>query len=73
MTSARLAALVGVLLIAAPLVGAAQGVPLPRPAPKSRNQAARSQSPLPTDTAGRPIPIRPPESVPYDGSQSAFA
>jgi outer membrane lipoprotein-sorting protein len=71
MTSARLAALVGVLLIAAPLA-AAQGVPLPQPAPKSRNQAARSQSPLPTDTAGRPIPIRPPESVPYDGSQRAL-
>jgi hypothetical protein len=42
MTSAGLAALVGVLLIAAPLA-AAQGVPLPQPAPKSRNQAARSQ------------------------------
>jgi outer membrane lipoprotein-sorting protein len=24
---------------------------------------------MPTDAAGRPIPIRPPESVPYDGSQ----
>jgi outer membrane lipoprotein-sorting protein/curved DNA-binding protein CbpA len=41
-------------------------------APKSRNQAARSQSPMPTDTAGRPIPIPPPESVPYDGSQRAL-
>jgi hypothetical protein len=64
MTLARLVALVGVLLIAAPLVAAAQGIPNPRPAPKSRNQAARSQSPLPTDTGGRPISIRPPESVP---------
>ena len=45
---------------------------LPQPAPKSRNRAARSLSPLPTDTAGRPIPIRPPESVPYDGSQRAL-
>jgi outer membrane lipoprotein-sorting protein len=71
MTSAHLAALVGALLIAAPLA-AAQGVPLPHPAPKSRNQAARSQSPMPSDTAGRPIPIPPPESVPYDGSQRAL-
>jgi outer membrane lipoprotein-sorting protein len=71
MTSARLAALVSALLIAAPLA-AAQGVPIPHPAPKSRNQAVRSQSPLPTDAVGRPIPVRPPESVPYDGSQRAL-
>jgi outer membrane lipoprotein-sorting protein len=72
MTSARLVAWVGVLLIAAPVLAAAQGIPLPQPAPKSRNQAARSQSPMPTDAAGRPIPVRPPESVPYDGSQRAL-
>jgi hypothetical protein len=71
MTSARLAAVVSALLIAAPLASA-QGVPIPRPAPKSRNEAARSQSPLPTDAAGRPIPIRLPESVPCDGSQRAL-
>jgi outer membrane lipoprotein-sorting protein len=70
MTSARLAALVGALLIAAPLT--AQGVRLQQTAPKIRNQAARSESPMPTDTAGRPIPIPPPESVPYDGSQRAL-
>jgi outer membrane lipoprotein-sorting protein len=72
MTSARLAVVVGVLFIAPPMLAAAQGIPLPQPAPKSRNQAARSQSPMPTDTAGRPIPIRPPESVAYDGSQRAL-
>jgi outer membrane lipoprotein-sorting protein len=72
MTLARLAAWVGVLLIAAPVLAAAQDTPLPKPAPKSRNQAARSASPMPTDSAGRPIPIRPPESVPYDGSQRAL-
>jgi outer membrane lipoprotein-sorting protein len=72
MTSARLVAWVGVLLIAAPVLAAAQGIPLPQPAPKSRNQAARSASPMPTDAAGRPVPIRPPESVPYDGSQRAL-
>jgi outer membrane lipoprotein-sorting protein len=72
MTSARLVAWVGVLLIATPMLAAAQGIPLPQPAPKSRNQAARSQSPMPTDAAGRPIPVRPPESVPYDGSQRAL-
>jgi outer membrane lipoprotein-sorting protein len=71
MTLARVAAVVGALLIAAPLA-AAQGVPIPHPAPKSRNQAARSQSPMPTDTAGRPIPIPPPQPVPYDGSQRAL-
>jgi len=72
MISARLVALVGVLLVAAPVLAAAQGIPLPQPAPKSRNQAARSQAPMPTDAAGRPIPVRPPESVPYDGSQRAL-
>jgi outer membrane lipoprotein-sorting protein len=71
MTSARLAALVGALLIAVP-PAAAQGVPIPHPAPKSRNQAVRSQSPLPIDAAGHPIPIRLPDSVPYDGSQRAL-
>ena len=69
MTSARLAVLVGALLIA-PSLAAAQGVPLPHPAPKSRNQAARS--PMPADAVGRPIPIPPPESAPYDGSQRAL-
>jgi len=69
MKSARWAALVGVLLIAAPELGAAQGVPLPQPAPKSRNQPARPPTAMPTDAAGRPIPVRPGESVPYDGSQ----
>jgi len=45
---------------------------LRQPVPKSRNQTARSVSPIPADAAGRPIPIRPPESVPYDGSQRAL-
>lgn len=77
MASARLAALMGVLLVAAPVITAAQGVPLPQPAPKSRNQPARPPasppSSLPTDAAGRPIPVRPSgESVPYDGSQRAL-
>jgi outer membrane lipoprotein-sorting protein len=48
---------------------AAQGVPLPQPAPKNRTQVARPPAPIPTDAAGRPIPVRPGESVPYDGSQ----
>jgi outer membrane lipoprotein-sorting protein len=71
MTSARLVALVGILLVAAPLWAEGQGIPLPQPAPKNRNQpAARAPSPVQTDAAGRPIPVRPPaESVPYDGSQ----
>ncbi len=72
MASARFALLAGVLLAAAPMIVAAQGVPLPQPAPKSRNQLARPPAPLPTDAAGRPIPIRPGESVPYDGSQRAL-
>ena len=55
-------------------IGQAKGpvADLRQPVPKSRNQAARSVSPIPTDAAGRPIPIRPPESVPYDGSQRAL-
>jgi len=73
MKSARSAALVGVLLIAAPELAAAQGVPLPQPAPKSRSQPARPLAPMQTDAAGRPIPVRPGESVPYDGSQSQRA
>lgn len=66
---ARLAALVGIMLTAMPVMVAAQGVPLPQPAPKNRNQAAHPPSPIPTDTAGRPIPQRPGEFVAYDGSQ----
>jgi outer membrane lipoprotein-sorting protein len=66
---ARLATLVGVMLIAAPTMMVGQGVPLPQPAPKNRNQVARPPMPVQTDAAGRPIPVRPGESVPYDGSQ----
>jgi outer membrane lipoprotein-sorting protein len=78
MTSARWVALVGVLLMVAPILARAQGVPVPQPAPKNRTQpapAARQQpapppSPVQTDSAGRPIPVAPPaDSVPYDGSQ----
>jgi outer membrane lipoprotein-sorting protein len=71
MTSARLVALVGVLLVAAPALAAGQGVPLPQPAPKNRtSQPAKPAAPAyPTDSAGRPIPVRPPDPVPYDGSQ----
>jgi outer membrane lipoprotein-sorting protein len=73
MKSARSAALVGVLLIASPELAAAQGIPLPQPAPRSRNQPARPPASMQTDAAGRPIPVRPGESVPYDGSQSQRA
>ncbi len=71
MTSARLVALVGALLIAAvPMVAAGQSVPLP---PKRNQPAAKppaAAAPVQTDAAGRPIPVRPSaESVPYDGSQ----
>lgn len=74
MTSARLVALVGALLVAAPTLAAGQGVPLPQPAPKNRSQPAPARpsppAPVPTDAAGRPIPVRPPaESFVYDGSQ----
>jgi outer membrane lipoprotein-sorting protein len=76
MKSARLVALVGALLVAAPMVAAGQ-VPVPQPAPKKNSPAAAKQPPMPplppvpVDTAGRPIPLRPPEgSVPYDGSQA---
>ena len=72
MGRARLAALVGAMLIAAPVIVAAQGVPLPQPAPKNRTQVTRPPSPVQTDSAGRPIPVRPGESVPYDGSQRAL-
>jgi outer membrane lipoprotein-sorting protein len=74
MISARLVALVGALLVAAPLVAAGQGVPVPQPAPKKNNPQAAKPAPLPPvpiDTAGRPIPLRPPEgSVPYDSSHA---
>src|SRR5258706_6177605 len=69
MKSARSAALAAALLIAAPELAAAQGIPLPQPAPRSRNQPARPPA-LPTDAAGRPVPVSPRECVPYDGSQS---
>jgi outer membrane lipoprotein-sorting protein len=71
MTSARLVALMGALLIsAAPMVAAGQSVPLPpkRNQPPAHPPAA--PAPMQSDAAGRPIPVRPPaESVPYDGSQ----
>jgi len=70
MTSARLVALVGVLLIAAPVLVAAQGIPTPQRDPRGRSQSARP--PAQTD-AVRPIPVRPPESVVFDGSQSQRA
>jgi outer membrane lipoprotein-sorting protein len=69
---ARLAALVGVMLFVAPMMVVAQGVPLPQPAPKNRNQVTRPPAPIQMDAAGRPIPVRPGESVPYDGSQRAL-
>ena len=69
---ARLATLMGVMLIATPIMAVGQGVPLPQPAPKNRNQVPRPPMPVQTDAAGRPIPVRPGESVPYDGSQRAL-
>jgi outer membrane lipoprotein-sorting protein len=72
MARARLAVLVGAMLIAAPVIVVAQGVPLPQPAPKNRAPVARPPSPFPTDAAGRPIPVRPGELVAYDGSQRAL-
>ena len=72
MGRARLATLMGVMLIATPIMAVGQGVPLPQPAPKNRNQVPRPPMPVQTDAAGRPIPVRPGESVPYDGSQRAL-
>jgi hypothetical protein len=69
MTSARVVALVGILLMAAvPMIAAGQSVPVPQPAPKKGTQQARppaAPAPMQTDAAGRPVPVRPPaESVP---------
>jgi outer membrane lipoprotein-sorting protein len=72
MGRARLAVWMGAILIVAPMTVAAQGVPLPQPAPKNRAQVARPPASIQTDAAGRPIPLRPGESVPYDGSQRAL-
>jgi outer membrane lipoprotein-sorting protein len=77
MKPVRLAMLAAALLVAAPLAAAGQGVPVPQPAPKKNSQTAKpgahaSARPaaVPTDGAGRPIPVRTPaEWVPYDGSQ----
>jgi outer membrane lipoprotein-sorting protein len=73
MGRARFAALVGAMLLV-PAMVLAQGIPLPQPAPKNRNQSPPPRPPaaVPTDSAGRPIPVRPGESVPYDGSQRAL-
>lgn len=71
MALARLAALVGIVLITAPVMVAAQGIPLPQPAPKNRNPVTTRSPPMQTDSAGRPIPVRPGETTPYDGSQRA--
>jgi outer membrane lipoprotein-sorting protein len=68
------AMLMAASMMLAPAMVAAQGIPLPQPAPKNRSQPpVRPPGLLPTDTAGRPIPIRPPgEPMPYDGSQRAL-
>ena len=72
MGRAGLAALVGAMLLVAPAMVMAQGIPLPQPAPKNRSQPPRPPASVPTDSVGRPIPVRPGESVPYDGSQKAL-
>ena len=71
MGRACLALVVGALFLAVPATMAAQGIPLPQPAPKNRTQAARALA-MPTDALGRPVPMRPGESVAYDGSQRAL-
>jgi outer membrane lipoprotein-sorting protein len=71
MGRACLALVVGSLFLAVPATMAAQGIPLPQPAPKNRTQAARAVA-MPTDALGRPVPMRPGESVAYDGSQRAL-
>jgi len=73
MGRAVLAAMVGAVLagacLGAPAIVAAQGVPLPQPAPKKPTQVVRPPAGAQYDSAGRPIPVRPGESVVYDGSQ----
>ena len=53
MGRACLALVVGALFLAVPATMAAQGIPLPQPAPKNRTQAARALA-MPTDALGRP-------------------
>jgi outer membrane lipoprotein-sorting protein len=70
------AALVGVMLmgalLGAPMVAAAQGVPLPQPAPKKPAQTIRPPASIQNDAAARPMPVRPGEATAYDGSQRAL-
>jgi len=89
MGRAGLAALVGAILIGpslgpplgapwgtpwgAPEVAAAQGVPLPQPAPKRPAPTIQPALSLQTDALGRPVPVRPSgETTIYDGSQRAL-
>jgi outer membrane lipoprotein-sorting protein len=71
MGRAGLAALVGAMLIGAwlgaPMVAAAQGVPLP---PKKPPQTVRPPASIQNDA--RPVPVRPGEATAYDGSQRAL-
>ena len=75
MGRAGLAALVGAMLVSVlvgvPMGAAAQGVPLPPPAPKKPAQTIRPPASIQND-AGRPVPVRPGESTAYDGSQRAL-
>jgi outer membrane lipoprotein-sorting protein len=76
MGRAGLAAVVGAIclgvLAGATMSAAAQGVPLPQPAPKKpATNVPRPSAPLQLESA-RPVPVRPAESVPYDGSQRAM-
>jgi outer membrane lipoprotein-sorting protein len=72
MGRAGLAALVGAILVGASMMAAAQGVPLPQPAPKKPAQTVRPPASISTDAAGRPIPVRAAEATVYDGSQRAL-
>jgi outer membrane lipoprotein-sorting protein len=84
MGRAGLAALVGAVLFGAasaamgilsgtPQVAAAEGVPLPQPAPKKPAPTVRPPLSIQTDAYGRPTPARPTgESYVYDGSQRAL-
>jgi outer membrane lipoprotein-sorting protein len=69
---AGVAALVGVFLLAAPMIAPAQTVPVPQPAPKRTAPAAKPPVSIVPDTSRAPAPTHPAEPITTEAGQHAL-
>jgi outer membrane lipoprotein-sorting protein len=72
MGRAGLAALVGVLFLAAPMVAPAQTVPMPQPGPKRPAAVAKPPAAIVPDTSRAPAPTVPAEPITTEAGQHAL-